>query len=99
VKSSVGSLRGTSGEDGTIAWPFLAKYSRNVVRMSLAVCMGQGFIARPPGCPGRAGTAAVKHTWRPELDLSGPPPHCWEGLTAWPCRSTRGTQMDTDKKG
>ena len=25
VNSSVGSLRGTSGEDGTISWPFLAK--------------------------------------------------------------------------
>ena len=32
VNISVGSLRGTSGDDGTTSWPFLAKKSRNVDR-------------------------------------------------------------------
>ena len=39
VNSKVGSLRGTSGLDGTISWPFLAKKSRNAARISLVVCM------------------------------------------------------------
>src|SRR5436190_23842410 len=41
VKSSVGSLPGTSGADATMACPLPAKYSRNSVRMSLL------FIAIP----------------------------------------------------
>src|SRR5450755_3151140 len=36
VKSSVGSLAGTSGADGTMVCPFEAKYSRNLLRMSAA---------------------------------------------------------------
>src|SRR5260370_7646478 len=39
VNSNVGSLRGTSGLDGTISCPLRAKYSRNAERMSLVVCM------------------------------------------------------------
>src|SRR3954463_2255045 len=39
VKSRVGSLRGTSGEDGTTAWPRWAKKSRNPVRTSLRLFM------------------------------------------------------------
>ena len=34
VKSSVGSLPGTSGVDGTIVWPRASKYFRNLVRIS-----------------------------------------------------------------
>src|SRR5450755_941512 len=36
VNSSVGSLAGISGADGTMVWPFEAKYSRNLRRMSAA---------------------------------------------------------------
>ena len=32
VNIKVGSFLGTSGEDGTTSWPFLAKNSRNVLR-------------------------------------------------------------------
>src|SRR5262249_62366236 len=35
VNISVGSLRGTSGDDGTTSWAFFLKKSRNVRRMSL----------------------------------------------------------------
>jgi hypothetical protein len=35
VNISVGSLRGTSGDDGTIAWPFSLKKFRNVDLISL----------------------------------------------------------------
>src|SRR5262245_2091708 len=35
VNIRVGSLRGTSGDDGTISWPFLAKKSRKLDRISL----------------------------------------------------------------
>src|ERR1700675_865942 len=35
VNIKVGSLRGTSGDDGTISWPFLAKKLRNVDLISL----------------------------------------------------------------
>jgi hypothetical protein len=39
VNIKVGSLRGTSGDDGTMAWPFLAKKSRNVDLISLTPLM------------------------------------------------------------
>jgi hypothetical protein len=39
VNISVGSLRGTSGEDGTISWPFRAKKFRKVDLMSLTLLM------------------------------------------------------------
>src|SRR5712664_3178629 len=35
VNISVGSLRGTSGDDGTISWPLSAKNFRNVDLISL----------------------------------------------------------------
>ena len=35
VNIKVGSLRGTSGEDGTISWPFAAKKLRKVDLISL----------------------------------------------------------------
>ncbi len=35
VNISVGSLRGTSGDDGTISWPFFAKKFRYVDLISL----------------------------------------------------------------
>jgi len=34
VNSSVGSLRGTSGEDGSTSCPCARKYSRNAARIS-----------------------------------------------------------------
>ena len=37
VNSSVGSSAGTSGELGTILWPFFSKYLRNDERISFAV--------------------------------------------------------------
>jgi hypothetical protein len=33
VNISVGSLRGTSDDDGTCSWPFFAKKSTNVERI------------------------------------------------------------------
>ncbi|HKD24120.1 MAG TPA: hypothetical protein VKB71_19020 [Rhizomicrobium sp.] len=37
VNIKVGSLRGTSGDDGTISWPFRAKKFRKVDLMSLTL--------------------------------------------------------------
>src|SRR4029077_15687728 len=50
VNSKVGSLRGTSGLDGTTSWPCRWKYARKAARMSLAVCMTKiwAFFARKP---------------------------------------------------
>src|SRR6476469_5354052 len=39
VNISVGSLRGTSGDDGTISWPFALKKFRNVDLISLTPLM------------------------------------------------------------
>jgi len=39
VNIKVGSLRGTSGEDGTISWPFWAKKFRKLDLMSLTLLM------------------------------------------------------------
>ena len=39
VNIKVGSLRGTSGEDGTISWPFSAKKFRKVDLISLTPLM------------------------------------------------------------
>jgi hypothetical protein len=39
VNINVGSLRGTSGEDGTISWPFSAKKFRKVDLISLTPLM------------------------------------------------------------
>jgi hypothetical protein len=39
VNISVGSLRGTSGDDGTISWPFSAKKSKNFDLISLTPLM------------------------------------------------------------
>src|ERR1700737_4987946 len=39
VNISVGSLRGTSGDDGTISWPLSAKNFRNVDLISLTPLM------------------------------------------------------------
>src|ERR1700730_9428991 len=47
VNIRVGSLRGTSGDDGTISWPFFAKKSRNVDLISLTPLM---FI-QSQSCP------------------------------------------------
>src|SRR5215831_5494733 len=43
VNISVGSLRGTSGDDGTTSWPFSAKQSRKLDLISLTPLI--------PGCP------------------------------------------------
>ncbi len=45
VNSSVGSLRGTSGEEGTTSWPSRAKKSRKVARMSLLLAMAAASLA------------------------------------------------------
>jgi hypothetical protein len=50
VNISVGSLRGTSGEDGTISWPFSAKKFRKVDLISLTPLM---FIQSGVGRSGR----------------------------------------------
>src|SRR6476660_4176669 len=47
VNIKVGSLRGTSGEDGTTSWPFLAKNSRKVERTWLTLVMA---VALSPRC-------------------------------------------------
>src|ERR1700716_1313807 len=39
VNINVGSLRGTSGDDGTISWPFALKKFRNVDLISLTPLM------------------------------------------------------------
>jgi hypothetical protein len=39
VNIKVGSLRGTSGDDGTISWPFSAKKSKNFDLISLTPLM------------------------------------------------------------
>src|SRR5258707_3864734 len=39
VNIRVGSLRGTSGDDGTISWPFSAKKSKNFDLISLTPLM------------------------------------------------------------
>ena len=44
TNSSVGSLAGTSDEDGTIVWPRSAKYWRNLLRISEAFISG-AFLA------------------------------------------------------
>src|SRR5208282_1406812 len=59
VNIRVGSLRGTSGLEETISWPFLAKKSRKVRRMSFAVCMAFYTsipAARAPGGEGSVGS-------------------------------------------
>ena len=43
VNISVGSLPGTSEDDGTTVWPLLAKKSRKVLRMS-ATDMAEGGV-------------------------------------------------------
>src|SRR5262245_48209147 len=58
VNINVGSLRGTSGDDGTISWPFFLKKSRNVRRMSLTEAMDR-FRERAPRAPAHLGPAAV----------------------------------------
>src|SRR5205085_5469091 len=42
----VGSLRGTSGEDGTTSWPFLRKKSRTVERTWLTLVMAVALAPR-----------------------------------------------------
>ncbi len=59
VNISVGSLRGTSGDDGTISWPFSAKKSRNFDLISLTPLM---FIQSE-----ELGPSAVKPQIRPYL--------------------------------
>src|SRR5262245_47214427 len=48
VNISVGSLRGTSGDDDTISWPLAAKKSRNFDLISLTPLM---FIQSKNGGP------------------------------------------------
>src|SRR5262245_3082093 len=51
VKSSVGSSCGTSGELGTIRWPFRSKYLRNERRISLAVMLNRSLFEDRGGRP------------------------------------------------
>ena len=57
VNIKVGSLRGTSGDDGTISWPFSAKKFRNVDLISLTPLMfiqsenGPGLARKPVDFP------------------------------------------------
>jgi hypothetical protein len=55
VNINVGSLRGTSGDDGTISWPFAAKKFRNVDLMSLTLLIAIQSEKRP-GLTLRRGT-------------------------------------------
>src|SRR5438132_14165493 len=55
VNISVGSLRGTSGDDGTISWPFSAKKSRNFDLISLTPLMFIQSEIRP----GQAATSPL----------------------------------------
>src|SRR5712692_7648219 len=69
VNIRVGSLRGTSGEDGTTAWPFRAKKSRKLDLISLTPLIFQiasgrllvsaAFSGGPPPCPGSPAMAAA----------------------------------------
>src|SRR5450631_1535007 len=52
VKSSVGSLAGTSGADGTMVCPLAAKYSRNLLRMSAAFMRARSSVR---SCASRSG--------------------------------------------
>ena len=54
VNINVGSLRGTSGEDGTASWPFLRKKSRKVDLTWLTVVMAvlNGFARAPSSYAG-----------------------------------------------
>jgi hypothetical protein len=54
VNMSVGSLRGTSGDDGTISCPSRAKNARKFVLISLTPLIPQ--LSNDPGvsCPGTA---------------------------------------------
>ena len=74
VNINVGSLRGTSGEDGTISWPFSAKKFRKVDLISLTPLM---FI-QSESWPGRAAFGAFlrRNAFR------GGPPHCPETVQA-----------------
>src|SRR5256885_8313351 len=69
VNSSVGSSRGTTGDDGTNVWPcFLTKKSMNCWRISFAV-----GIATPKHCGGKFSTC------REEGQVENLPPpknHC-----------------------
>ena len=51
VNINVGSLPGTSGLEATTVWPFDAKKSRKVLRMSATVKVGvlMVFAWAPPG--------------------------------------------------
>jgi hypothetical protein len=51
TNSSVGSFCGTSGLDGTTAWPFERKYSRKLERISLDFTVKFYFTAEKPGVP------------------------------------------------
>src|ERR1700754_5228645 len=53
VNIRVGSLRGTSGDDGTISWPFSAKKSKNFDLISLTPLM----FTQSEICPGRTATS------------------------------------------
>jgi hypothetical protein len=58
VNIRVGSLRGTSGDDGTISWPLSAKNLRNVDLISLTPLMSVQSQYRPgfARCPGHFST-------------------------------------------
>src|SRR6478609_4314532 len=49
VNISVGSLRGTSGEDATAVWPLRTKKSRKLLRISLTPLIRLPLAAPPPG--------------------------------------------------
>jgi hypothetical protein len=59
---SVGSLRGTSGDEATAVCPFFSKKSRKEDRMSFTLCMAVSSQQK-----GGAFAAAVKRQERPSI--------------------------------
>src|SRR5215510_15152414 len=78
VKRSVGSSCGTSGELGTMRWPFFSKYFRKEARISLDVIVSiVGPRAQAPGL--RAGLEVKPEAWPalwPEAWAPGPSGGC-----------------------
>jgi hypothetical protein len=72
VNISVGSLRGTSGEEGTTAWPWRAKKSRKVERMSASEVIARSFRrrARDSGRRGEFPVVLANHSARKRLRIS-----------------------------
>src|SRR4249919_2515593 len=72
VNSSVGSLPGTSGLEGTMVWPRAAKKSRKSLRISALLFMAVGSAEE--GRRNDGGSAASQHAGGRRSNQSNPQP-------------------------